>query len=530
MNDLPPAAAYEPPAVPAQRLARLAANALANLLRLGAGWLIVLTVPPILVRFLDKPTYATWMLVLQIGAYATLFDGGLQVSIGRFVARAEHANDRAYLGEILSSAAALLTAGGVLLLLLVILASFELGRLFHTIPGSIVPQASLTLLLVGGSLGVAFPASVLAGFTLGLEKNQINAVAGSVSKLAGAAGAVWAAMHHQGLVVMGVWTAAGNLIQPLIFLIATRSHRLGSLIRIGFVRTHTVLKFGRFCSAMMASQLGMLFISGLDLPIVVAYDFHNAGYYALATTASNMLGAPFGAILTVIVPIMSKMSTGNEADRLGRVLVRTTRLATALLALIAVPLVVGMPLLLRLWIGADYARHTVLFAELLVAAQFVRLTLAPYAIIAFSAGEQSRILISPAVESVVNLACSLLLVRSMGAAGVALGTLIGACVGIALHFWNSMAKTRSMEFRKRQLLLKGILYPLAWALPVGVLLAAALPLVASMVLKLLLLCGSAALLAILFWKAVLRIEDRAAVQELGSRWLPSALRPNRNEV
>ena len=47
--------------------------------------------------------------------------------------------------------------------------------------------------LVGGALAVVFPASSLAGLSLGIEKNQINAIAGSASKLLGAAGTVWAA-------------------------------------------------------------------------------------------------------------------------------------------------------------------------------------------------------------------------------------------------------------------------------------------------------------------------------------------------
>ncbi len=528
MNSVLPVTKVAAPALKTARVARLAKNALANLLRLGTGWLTVLLVPPLLVHSLDKPAYATWMLVLQLGAYATLLDGGLQMAVGRFVAQAEHAGDRNYLGKILSSAAALLSGGAVLVLLLVLLGSAELSR-FHSIPHALLPQAGLALLIIGGALALAFPSSVLAGLSLGLEKNHINALAGGLSKLAGAVGMVWAAVHHRGLLIMALWTAAGTLLQPVILLAGNRSHGLGSLIGVSLVRAHTLWEFARFCSAMVVSQFGMLLISGLDLPIVAAYDFRNAGYYALAATASNLIVVPHSAILSTLVPRIASMSMGDQAERMGLVLLRTTRLSTAMLALIAVPLTVGMPTLLRLWVGADYARHTLLFAEVLVAAQLVRLTLLPYAVVGFGAGEQSRMLVSPTVESLVNLACSLVLVRWMGAAGVAVGTLIGAIVGVGLHFSNSMQRTQSIAFSKKQLLLQGILQPVAWSLPLAILLAGALSLLSSTPAKLLLLGGGFAAIALLLWKTVLRPEDRTAFRELQSR-LISVAKPERSAV
>ena len=525
MGSPTPPGAPEPPTAAAPRLARIARNAVANLLRLGATWLIVLAVPPLLVRHLDKPAYATWMLVLQIGAYATLFDGGLQLAVGRYVAQAEQSGDRQSLGAVLSSAASLFTGAAALLLLAVVSLSLELGRLFHSIPTPLVHPARMALLLVGGSLALAFPSSVLAGLSLGLERNQVNAVAGGVSKLAGAAGTVWAAVHGQGLVAMAWWTAAGTLVQPLIFLAASRGHQLRSLLRPALVRAGVMWEFARFCSAAMASQLGMLLISGLDLPIVVAFDFRNAGYYALATTASNMLLVPFGAVLSTLVPLLSGMSMDGDAERMGRVLVRTTRLSTAMLALLAVPLMVGMPVLLSLWIGADYARHTLLFAELLLGAQLVRLTLSPYAMMAFSAGEQRRILLSPAVESLVNLGCSLLLVRRIGAAGVAAGTLIGAVLGVALHFWNSMANTRnSIRFSRWELLREGVLKPAAWIAVPALLLAVALSEAAGLLSGLCVLAAGTLVLATVLWKGTLKSEDRSAFRALGARLLPPGLR------
>jgi Na+-driven multidrug efflux pump len=181
----------------------------------------------------------------------------------------------------------------------------------------------------------------------------------------------------------------------------------------------------------------------------------------------------------------------------------------------------GMAPLLRLWVGADYASNTLLFGELLVAAQTIRLTLMPYTLIGFSAGEQKHMLVSPIVEGVVNLAASIALVRVMGAAGVAVGTLIGAVVGIALHFFVSMNRTPSMSFRKNDLLWQGILRPAAWALAPAAVAAMAMLIIPSTPGRLLVVGLTFVILCALLWKVHLAPEERAAVRELAARLFSS---------
>ena len=68
-------------------------------------------------------------------------------------------------------------------------------------------------------------------------------------------------------------------------------------------------------------------------------------------------------------------------------------------------------------------------------------------------------LISPLGEGVVNLVCSLIGARYLGAVGVALGTLIGAVAGVLLHFLNSMPRTDRLKFNRGEFATGGILRP-----------------------------------------------------------------------
>jgi O-antigen/teichoic acid export membrane protein len=440
-------------------LAVIAKNSIANLARQGAAWVVVLLLPPLLVRVLDKPSYATWVLILQLAAYVGMLDAGLQSAIARFVARADGLGDRRYMGRMLSSAGLILVLSSAVAAVLTLLAAWQLGHLFHGIPVAIYREASRALAVVGLSMAISLPFSTLAGMFAGLQRNEINAVAGSVGKILGACGAGWAAFHHQGLTVMAAWMAAGNLVQPAIYYAAWRKlaphiHMARHLVDWGGVK-----EFSGFWSAMLIAQFGTLLISGLDLPIVVAFDFRAAAYYAIATTISNMLIVPQSAIVSTLMPVAAGISSGDSAHRLGEILIKTTRYATAILCLIAIPLMFGIHPFLRLWVGADYADHALPLAEVLIAAQLVRLSLLPYATIGFSVGQQNRMLISPFVEGGVNLVCSLVLVQWMGAIGVAIGTGIGSLVGVLIHFVISMPRTHLIAFSRRRLVFSGLVRP-----------------------------------------------------------------------
>ena len=440
-------------------------NAMWNLVRLGAGWGTLLLLPPLLVHVMAKPNYATWMLILQMGAYLALLDGGVQIAVARFVARASGLRDKTYLEGVLSSAALVLCATALATLCLTFFASWQLSRLFLAIPESLRSGFRGAILIIGVSLAISLPFSVISGFFQGLQQNQISTLAVSIGKLIGALGTAWAAYHQRGLIAMAFWVAAGNLAQSLILVISSARAGMLRLLHSSRVATKTIREFVLFCSAMLVSQCGSLLITGMDLPIVAAFDFPSAGYYAIAGTISNMLIAPHAAIVTAIMPVAASIGTDDAPRRLGQVLCKTTRYATALLCGIAALVVLGEQIFLPMWVGSDYGFHALPLAQGLILAQLIRLTMLPYATIGFAAGQQHRMLVSPMVEGIVNLVVSLVAVRVIGAKGVVAGTLIGAVVGVWLHFAISIPGTDGITVNRRRLFWEGILKPIMCVVP-----------------------------------------------------------------
>lgn len=442
-------------------LTTITGNAVANLFRIGASWLSVLILPSILVRFLDKQTYATWILILQVGVYISLFDNGIQSVIGRFVGRANELNDQELMRRTLSSAACILSVAALIASIAVLILAWQFNVFFKGAPNSVLPDARIGLVIIGISMSIILPASTFAGAFLGLQKNKINAIAAIAGKFVTTAGIASAAFRGEGIIIMALWIAIGNILQCLIFFIAASRYKIYRLIHRTCVSGKSIHEFIRFCYAMFATQLGAILISGLDIPIVAAYDFHSAGYYAIAATVGNMLGVPLGAIIGPLIPVAAGMSAMRTPKKMGDSLIRVARYANAILCLLTFPLLQGLYLFLQVWVGYSYASHVFVLAIILVLAQFIRLLLLPYAAMGFSVGQQHRMLISPLGEGIVNITCSIVGAIWLGAIGVAIGTLVGAIAGVVLHFIISMPRTNAVFFLRRQLLIQGIFRPVA---------------------------------------------------------------------
>ncbi len=486
-------------------------NSAANFVRIGASWGVALILPPLLVRVLVKPAYASWILILQVSAYVGFFDAGIQNAVGRFTARAVGMQDREYMGRMLGAASVVNWVLAGLTAISTLLGFWLLPRVFVQIPPSIVSQSQYALLIVGLSLAAGLPFSTRAGAFFGLQMNHVNALAGGAGKIAGAMGAAWAAYHHQGLIVMALWIGFGYAVQSAIYAVAFRRLSETGPIRFANVDSSAMREFMHFCYALIVTQFGALLITGLDMPIVAKFDFHNAAYYAIAASAANLLVVPHGAILSTFIPIASGIHATSSPDRLGQIVIKITRLSNCVLGAMVLFLIFVMPMLLRLWVGKDYGSNALNFALILTVAQFVRLSLASYANVGFAAGQQDRMLISPLAEGLVNLACSLCGILLWGAIGVAYGTLIGAFAGILLHFVNSMKRTDAMKFDRRELLVRGILQPVLCFAPSALLLTFVMKRLASPVAQVALVCAGEVLALAIVWSVVLTRAERRAV-------------------
>lgn len=451
--------------------ATISTNIAASLLRVVAVSLVALVLPSYLVHHLPVETYAAWILILQIGAYVSYLDLGIQTGISKFVAEYHAKGDDVGAGRHASAGFALMILAGTLGVSLTFALAWQVPRLFSTMPATLYHDVRISVVLVGSSLSFGLVCAVYSAVFLGLQRYWIPMTISIVNRAFFAASVVAVVALHGKIAAMGFAVAVVNVVTGILQVIAWRKRAFHIMVSIHSVDYGIIKTLARYCSLQSIWTVGMLFVTGFDIAIVGHYDYVATAYYSIATLPTTFVLLIISSMINPLMPASSAMSTHHSAVEMGKFLGKITRYSTLLLLLTGLPLIVCGYQILGLWVGSEYALHTYKYLRILVLANAIRSLCAPYAAMISATGRQGAATVTAISEAVVNLSSSLYLASRYGAIGVALGTVLGSLVSVSLHFLISMHFTHEIiAISRSRLFRRGMLQPAAAAIPSIVLL------------------------------------------------------------
>lgn len=435
-------------------------NILANLARAAAISLVTLLLPAYLTHRLPVAVYAAWVLILQLGAYVSYLDLGIQTGVSKFVAEYDALGDHFAAGRHASAGFALMILAGGLGLGLTGLLAWQVPRLFSAMPANLYHGVRIGLVLVGSSLSFGLVSAVYSAVFLGLQRYWIPTTVTIVNRASFVAVVIAVVALHGNLAAMGLAVALVNVVTGILQVAAWWKKASHVSLSIGLVDFRVLKSVARFCSLQSIWTIGMLCVTGLDITIVGHYDYGQTAYYAIAALPTNFMLLLVSSMLGPLMPASSAMSRRESPAAMGHFLARITRYSTVVLLLTGLPLIIcGFPIL-KAWVGARYATHTLVYLQILIAANIIRNLCAPYATMISATGQQAAAATTAICEAVVNLGSSIYLASRHGAVGVAFGTLIGSFVSVGLHFAITMHFTRRMlAISRARLFRQGLLHP-----------------------------------------------------------------------
>jgi O-antigen/teichoic acid export membrane protein len=438
-----------------------------NMLRVALSMLIAFVLPRLLVHRLSPAEYSAWILILQISAYISLLDLGLQTAVGKLVAEYDAVGDRFACCRTLSSSVSILCAVTSVGAVIVALVAWQVPQLFHQMPAELIGEVRYGILVVGMSSVVALPFGPFLAAFFGLQSYGFPTALSTISRVLTTAGLATLLLLHGTLIQMVWLMALSNIATAIGQFLGWRTYArefVGFSFRLADHKSASLLlKYG---SALSIWTLANLFVSGLDTVIVGHYDFGNTGYYGIAASVSSFMLLVLNSLFGPIIPAVSSLQSGRTPEQLGEMVIKATRYCVLLLWLIGLPLLIGPYPLLKLWVGHDYASRSALFLQVLVLGNVIRQLASPYALVLLATGQQHLATIAAVAEAAVNLTLSIYLVQKFGAVGVAVGTFVGAFVSVGLHLTVSMKLTRStISMSRRRFVLSGVLRPVLCVIP-----------------------------------------------------------------
>ncbi len=446
--------------------AKFAQNSFINLIRTLLTAVVTLVLSAYLTHRLSVQTYSAWVLILQLGAYVNYLDFGIQTGISKYVAEYDARKDIAGASMHASAGLLLMLAASIVGLGLTLVLAWQVPHLFHDLPAALYSDVRLSIVFVGFSLSFGLVCSSFSAIFYGFQRYAVPTSILIINRFLYTAVIVAAVACHRSLAVMGALVAAVNVSTGLLQIEAWRRWASSVQVSLRKIDLSLVWKIFGYCSALAVWTAGMLCVSGLDVTIVGKYDFGQTGFYSIATLPTNFAITIVGAALAPLMPSVSAMSVLRSPAELGALLTRVTRYTSTILLVTGLPLMVAGYWLLRVWVGAGYASHTIGYMRILLIANILRFTCAPYANMLVATNSQQIAIAGVVAEAVTNVVLSIYLAAHIGAIGVADGTLIGSFVSVGAHLIFNMRFTKAkFDVSQTRLFLTGLVRPAAIAVP-----------------------------------------------------------------
>lgn len=441
-------------------------NALANIVRGGASGVVAVALPHFLTRALDHDRFAAWALMLQIAAFAAYLDFGVQFAVARYLAQAIELDDEQQRDRLISTAFAMLAIAGAIALLVIGTVVLFLPRIFHGIPSALVGDLRLGLMFMAVSAALGLPMSTFTGVLIGLHRNEFPALAIGGTRMLSALAVLVTVRYTHSLAWLGLCLAVTNFMGWLIQYLIAKALLPGMRVAFSQITMPMVRELANYCYALTVLSLAMLFISGVDVTIVGHFDFGAAGYYAVAVTLIAFFVGLNTSVISALMTPVAVLQARGELKRINEVLLLTTSVNTyANLLFTTLAFLVGN-VILKAWVGSDYAQKALPILEILMLGQAIRMIGNPYSTVLAATGQQRYAISGATAEGVSNLIFSLVGIELLGPIGVAWGTLAGAIIGVIWMLLFTMRWARLIPVDRNAFIWTTTLKPTLFLSPV----------------------------------------------------------------
>lgn len=335
---------------------RLGRNALLNLAGLAVPLAVAAFVFPALSRALGPARFGLLGMSWAFLEYLTLFNVGLGKATVRFVADslARGSNDVPQITAV--SLATQLALGALAGLALAAAAPVLAHDVFRIAP-NLTAEATRTFVVVGFNLPVVLALTTMRAVLEGAQRFDVS----NALKIPSAAGSVVIpailALMGYSLPAILLWVLAWRALMTVATAAAAVRVVPGFRLELprAWQRLRGLLGFG-----------GWVAVSGVVSPMLVYFDrfalgaragMADVGYYTAPFEAVTRLLMVPNALINALFPMLTGLGVAAAQASIDRLFARSMRVLAVVMAIPAGVALLFAPLILRVWIGPDYAAH-----------------------------------------------------------------------------------------------------------------------------------------------------------------------------
>ncbi|MFB3924903.1 MAG: oligosaccharide flippase family protein [Syntrophales bacterium] len=442
----------------------LVINAISNWTSIGVSIITSFVLTPFIIFRLGNSGYGIWVLVLSIVGYYGLLDLGLHSATIRYVARYVGQGDKISLNRTINTSVTIFFYLGVSVVFISFLLADPLA-IFFQIHENQALEFRHMVWLVGGAAGLGFPRRIFDAILMAYERFVILNVLETISHILRAATILLTLISGWGLEGIG-WAELGteifNFGCKFAILLSMKHEFSLSLFRIHGATAWSLTGFGILT---FVTVIGDTLRFNIDSAIIGRFlTMEAVGIYGVAFTLIRLLIRVSNACTVVTFPRLSQLAGRDFQDFQKNYLIYS-RMSSIFITGLTLELVLLSPGFIRLWVGQAFREAEVI--TFILACSLATDFATTISINALKALNKLHFYaVQTIAEGICKLILSLILVRYLGIAGVALGTAIPLVINKI--FIQPVYTSRLIGIDFWMYLREVLLRPAGIALPAGI--------------------------------------------------------------
>jgi O-antigen/teichoic acid export membrane protein len=401
---------------------------------LAFAWPITLSfiATPFIVRQLGTESYGILALVSSFVGFLAFLDLGIAPSLVKYTVEFSQKKDFPSLNKIFKSALFFYILIGIIGGLAIgIFGLYFAPSLIKVSPPN-VPILRIAFILAGVGFLANLALSTFSAIPGSLQRfditSKVNLLASTFSTLVSLALIIY---WHKSLLYLLALGIIISLLATAVYFVINKKlipklEQFPPRPYKGFVRK--IFVFGGYASIGALAGTVLFELDKLVLGSIAGATA--VAYYVLPGSIAEKIHSFIAATMTVIFPLSSELFDKGDLARIHTLYRRATRIVLMVLVIGVTPMYVYAHGFLLNWVGADYAEHSTLILQLLLATYtLLALTVIPF-YVAFGAGKPKLTAVFSVLSGVLNIALMLLLIPKHGANGAAWAYFLSALTGI----------------------------------------------------------------------------------------------------
>ncbi len=397
----------------------------------GSNWMVTLVtiaatymITPYTIHALGQDGYGTWTLITAMTGYMSLLALGVPMASVRYLAQHVAERDPRKMNEAIGSCVGLYLMTGVAAL--VVGAMLTAALSFYNIPvalrrDAIIACSLMVLQVAGGFIGL-LPEGIMFAHHDFVVRNAIR-IAGVVLRLTLTLGVL--AVHASLLVLAAVQLACLAFDFTVSVALIKRRYP-GVRLTLADFEWSMVRKIFSFSMYVLLLGAGARLSFETDALVIGAFIGVGAiPFYAVANSLVVYLMEFTIAIAAVVSPMATKLNTEGRHAELTEVFLKWSKVSLSLGLMAGLFRCVLGPRFIAWWIGPEYEHPSGVVLEILMISSLAFLPVRGVALpVLMGLGKPRAATLAFIGAGVLNLVLSIAFARSLGLAGVALGTAI----------------------------------------------------------------------------------------------------------